>query len=180
VVLRTQGGRDIAWLVADTLLKKRAGPLRQMQKDWQSRLGDLVARLGQSEVRRLLRSHGAEGPSENILYGWVHGDRIRPHARADFEAILQATGLGREAERYHSSMAEIASAHSRAGHRIREMLLKQLTGVRLDELARTGRTDLVLSGGVGGSIGIFRVESVAAGTHRVPANRLHVPFLHHG
>ena len=71
---------------------------------------------------------------------------IRPRGYADFLAIMRLVGLADEAPHYWSAMAQIDSAHIKAGQLIRRMLLEQVTKADLAELDRVGSMEFDLPG----------------------------------
>lgn len=176
VLLRTSGGGDYLLPLADKFLGAQAERARERQRHWKSLLRDIVAREGLLATSIRLLDLGAVRADETNLRNWLSARNIRPHDKADFDAIMKLTGLESLVPEYWKNTAAIYRAHQRAGFQIRRLLLKQAKDIDFEELAKTGRVDIELPEADAGSLSVFRVLAISEREYVVQTSQLGVPF----
>ena len=87
---------------------------------------------------------------------------------------MRLIGLNDDAHKYWKQMELIDRAHRKAGHQIRDLLLKQVSNIDLSELQRQGKMEFKLSDDDEGGLTAFRVEHILPGT--VPVSFSHIGF----
>lgn len=176
VLLRTSGGGDYLLPVADKLLGAEAERARERQRHWKSLLQGITAKEGLLATSIRLLDLGAVRAEENNLRNWLSARNIRPHDKADFDAIMKLTGLESLIPEYWKNTAAIHRAHQRAGFHIRRLLLKQAKNIDFEELTKVGRVDIELPDADAGSLSVFRVLAISEREYVVQASQLGVPF----
>lgn len=158
ILLRTTfGDEDVIVQLANKIMGSKAMTLRGQQERWKKALRAAVQRDGIDTAYLRL---GALGCKARNLPRWLGPDAIRTQSPGDFHAICTYGGLtDEEAARLWAAMAEIASAHIRAGHQMRELLEKRLEKTDLSALHETGHMTVTLQEIDAGTLGIFRVEA---------------------
>jgi len=73
-------------------------------------------------------------------------------------------------------MGKIDTAHRKAGHHIRRLLLKKILESDLDELQRLGKMDFELSEADSGSLTAFMIRNVFNEIMKVSVSLLGHPF----
>lgn len=177
LLLRTQGveGNYIV-SVADRILGSRASEARAAQKLWKDHLRAKVDERGILAVVDDLNALGVERASYQNVRGWISYRSICTQHFSDFKAILGYTGLITRAEEIWALMHEIRRAHTKAGQRIRQLLLEQVERADLRVLQRQGIMEFELAEEEFGALTAFRVDSVSSQTCPAPASRLGHPF----
>lgn len=184
LVLRTSGGGDYIMPLADRIMGKAANEARRQQSLWKDRFKvAAIARFGTRSHRELvssavpvLRKMGAVRANENNIYYWLSPKCIRTRYVDDFAAVLKFAGLDDQAEDLWKAMAFIDRAHRRAGHVIRQMLLKKIGESSLEELERDGVMQFDLGEQGGGSLTAYRIAGLLPKRCEVPASHIGVPF----
>jgi hypothetical protein len=160
LLLRVSGGGDFIVEVADAILGTETARLRGKQVEWKLRLSEQVAALGTDAVVGRLRDFGSKIADRGNLANWCSPRSLRTDSRSDFDAILKLVGLDQEADEYWKAMAELESAHRKAGFAIRRRLDALAEGVDAAILDQAGRFDFQLQEG-GGTLAAFRVEAIS-------------------
>lgn len=151
------GDEDVIVKLANLVLGGRAGTLRQQQERWKKALRTAVFRDGVTLAYKRLEALGCRARN---MARWLGPDAIRTQSRTDFDAICSYGGLPEgESATLWTGMAEIASAHIKAGHQMRELLEKRLTQTDLSPLLVEGRLTINLPEIDAGALGIFRVDA---------------------
>lgn len=151
------GDEDVIVQLANKELGGRATTLRGFQERWKTALRAAVARDGVARAYDKLEALGCRARN---LQRWMGPDAIRTQSLSDFVAICLYGGLSeQQAADLWAAMAEIASAHIKAGHAMRELLEKRLKKTDLSPLLGDGRLTINLPELAAGSLGIFRVEA---------------------
>lgn len=151
------GDEDVIVQLANKILGGRAMTLRGFQERWKKALRASVLRDGIPTAYERLEALGCRARN---LPRWLGPDAIRTQSIGDFRAICAYGGLAEgEAVSLWAAMAEIASAHIRAGHQMRELLEKRLKKTDLSPLMTEGRLTIILPELDAGALGIFRVEA---------------------
>jgi len=176
VLLRASGGGDYLLPIADKFLGAGAERARERQRHWKSLLSDIATREGLLATSIRLLDLGAVRAEENNLRNWLSARNIRPHDKADFDAIMKLTGLESLIPEYWKNTKAIRSAHLRAGFQIRRLLLKQAKNIDFEELAKVGRVDIELPEAGAGSLSVFRVLAISEREYVVQVSQLGVPF----
>lgn len=176
VLLRTSGGGDYILPLADKFLGAEANRSRERQRHWKSLLHAIAAKEGLLATSIRLLDLGAVRADENNLRNWLSDRNIRPHGKADFEAIMKLTGLESLIPEYWKNTAAIYRAHQRAGFQIRRLLLRQAKSLDFEELQQAGRIDIELPEAGAGSLTVFRVVAISERDYVVHSSQLGVPF----
>lgn len=176
VLLRTSGGGDYLLPVADKFLGAGAERARERQRHWKSLLQGIAAKEGLLATSIHLLDLGAVRAEETNLRNWLSARNIRPHDKADFDAIMKLTGLEDLIPEYWKNAIAIHNAHQRAGFQIRRLLLKQAKTIDFEGLAKVGRVDIELPEAGAGSLSVFRVLAISEREYVVQASQLGVPF----
>jgi hypothetical protein len=172
ILLRTSGGGDYIITIADKILGSQAPILRQNQEKWKISLRKAVQARGALEVSIELLDLGSQHANEVNLRNWMSPNHIRPFFKEDFNAILKFAGLEDQSEEYFLNSQLILSAHRKAGFRIRDLLLQQISQTDLTNLAKLGRKEFSLPGEDGGSFTAIRVVQVDKQKYMVSESRL--------
>ena len=181
ILLRTEGGGNYIVPVADRLMGKFKEMARSEQKKWKVLLREQVKDKGEKEVISELRRLGSSRATEGNLAHWISLRGIKTEHFEDFRAIMRLIGLEKEAQKLWETMNEIRKAHSRAGFKIREMLLDQVNKCDLEKLRRHGIMEFELVDQGAGSLSAFRVKEVSRETTEVIQWRVGEPFrIDHG
>lgn len=181
ILLRTEGGGDYIVPVADRLMGKFKEKARSEQKRWKVLLREQVKEKGEKEVLRELRGLGSSRATEGNLAHWTSLRGIKTEHYEDFRAIMRLIGLEKEAQKLWETMNEIRKAHSRAGFKIRGMLLDKVNKCDLEKLRRDGIMEFELADQGAGSLSAFRVKEVSKETTEVIHWRIGEPFrIDHG
>jgi len=101
---------------------------------------------------------------------------IKTEHYEDFRAIMRLIGLEKESLNLWHIMQEIRKAHTRAGFKIRDMLLEQVNSADLDELRRHGIMEFELADQSAGKLSAFCVKEIARETTEVIHWRIGIPF----
>jgi hypothetical protein len=177
VVLRTEGDGDYVRTIADSILGRSAGPLRQMQAGWKEQLANKMAELGARGLRHALDSAGAVRATDNNIRQWLRPDSIRTRDPADFSAITAVIGARDRFRELWDGMGVIDSAHRRAGFQVRALLVEEILGGDRSPLTTQGWADFDVEEIEGeGALRVARVEGRAPETQRVPRTRTRRPF----
>lgn len=99
---------------------------------------------------------------------------IHPRKEEDFVAILEFAGIGHRSPELWAAMGDIARAHTRAGHMIRQMLLQKIAEASLEPLERDGEMEFALGEQDGGTLSAFQIIGIVAEECDVPADRIGV------
>lgn len=176
LLLRTEGGGSLISKVADQLLGDKADTVHQQKEDWKKRLRSLIRQEGLNSIAEHLTELGAPTANPTNVRNWSSEDTIRPANRRDFDCIMKLIGLEDRADEYWDHMRMITNAHRRAGHRIRDRLLKETKEIEPERVERRGRIDFKLSEREGGTITAFRIHDIASDTYTVSRHDLNIPF----
>lgn len=182
LLLRTSGGGDFIPPLADRIMGDLAEERRSEQTEWKQRLLSAAAeRFGQVSRWELAALVSAELQSQNLsqarpanVHYWMSSKCIRPREIADFVAILTFAGLKDRSQDLWSAMADIDSAHRRAGHAIRNMLLHKIATASLELLERDGEMVFELGDEDGGTLSAFQITGIASEDFEVPADQIGV------
>jgi len=181
ILLRTEGGGDYIVPVADRLMGEFKEIARSEQKRWKTLLQEQVKQKGEKKVLDELTRYGSSRATKNNLANWMSMRNIRTADRNDFQAIMRLLGIENETSKLWNIMGEIRKAHSKAGFRIREMLLEQVNKADLEKLSRYGIMEFELADQDAGKLSAFRVKDVAKNTTEVIHWRVRTPFrIDHG
>jgi hypothetical protein len=161
ILLRTSGGGDYIINVADWIMGKEAEGARMTQKLWKSRLLDAAKTSSLLELSLKLIDLGSIRANEVNVRNWMSYKSIRTGDYQDFAAIMKLVGLEQKAKECWDIMGMIDTAHRKAGHYIRKLLLKKVLESDLDELQRLGKMDFEISEAGSGSLTAFRVLNVS-------------------
>lgn len=172
ILVRIQGGGEYIAQVADTLMGEYAAGAREMQRQWKSLLRRAVIDSSITQIVSQLRQIGGKRPNEINVRNWMSYRTIKPQDRSDFQAIMRLVGLGDKSDRYWETAGMIDSAHRRAGHRIAQLLLKEVRGLNIGQLTSVGRMDFTLPGVAAGALSAIRVQGFHEETMSVPVHRL--------
>lgn len=176
VLLRTSGGGDYIINVANWIMGKEAEGARMMQKLWKTRLREAARSSSLLEVSLNLLDLGSSKANEVNVRNWMSYKSIKTWDYNDFAAIMQLVGLGDKAKECWEIMGMIDTAHRKAGHHIRKLLLRKVHESDLDELQRLGKMDFELSEVDSGSLTAFRVRDVSNEIMKVSVSLLGHPF----
>ncbi|MBE0427388.1 MAG: hypothetical protein IBX72_12200 [Nitrospirae bacterium] len=174
VLLRTGGGGDYILNIADQIMGKEAEGARMIQKLWKTRLRGEVESTSLLEVSLKLIDLGSTKANEVNVRNWMSYRSIRTSDYHDFAAIMQLVGLADRSKECWEVMGMIDTAHRKAGHHIRKLLLRKVIESDLDELQRIGKMDFELS--EGGSLTAFRVNDVYSELTKVSLSLIAHPF----
>ena len=175
IILRTSGGGDLVVPIADEILGHEAPRMRELQRRWKTKLRSWVrqhgaVRYAAAELRRL----GCTRATPQNLQNWLSERLLRTKNRADWQVLMGAISLSREAETIWQAMARLHSAHTRAGKSIAHLLREMANTSALDELLASGRQ--VFAFDRGGSVTAFRIEAFAPSTVDCASDSLLVPI----
>lgn len=175
IVLRTSGGGDLIVPIADDILGDEAPRLREVQHHWKVQLRSWARqhrtiRRAAGELRRL----GCTRANPQNLQNWLGDRSLRTEDRGDWQVLMDAAGLAREAEKIWRAMAKLHSAHSEAGMSIGRRLREMANTSPLDDLLGSGRQVFALARG--GSVTAFRIEAFSPSPVICAPNRLMVPM----
>jgi len=177
VLLRTSGGGDYIINIADWIMGKEAEGARMMQKLWKTRLREVATKSASLlDVSLKLIDLGSLKANEINVRNWMSYKSIKTWDYNDFAAIMQLVGLGNKAKECWEIMGMIDTAHRKAGHHIRKLLLKKILESDLDELQRLGKMEFELSEVDSGSLTAFRVRNVSSEIMKVSVSLLGHPF----
>ena len=182
LLLRTSGGGDFIAPLADRILGELAAQRRAEQAEWKERLAVKAAELfGASSKRELatkvchqLHAKGLSQARPANVHYWMSSKCIHPRKEEDFAAILEFAGIGHRATELWAAMGDIARAHTRSGHMIRQMLLQKIAESSLEPLERDGEMEFVLGEQDGGTLSAFQITAVLAEEFEVPADQIGV------
>jgi hypothetical protein len=175
VILRMEGAGGVGD-IADRILGPRAARLREHQRGWKLRLREAVSSSSPAEVVRRLIQHGSARASLENLRNWQSLDHIRTRDYRDFLAIMRLVGLEADAPALWEEMGTIMRAHTEAGMRLREALIRRLANADLTPLMTEGRME-VREPQLGlGTLAVVRVEEVSPETYPVSRSRLDHAF----
>lgn len=172
VLLRTEGGGDYIVPVADRVMGDYASYARSLQKRWKTRLAGHVSKVGWERAVAELEECGAQRAEVHNLARWLSMRSIKTRDQRDFRAILEVVGLGGEFEEYWTVMSKIVEAHRKAGHYIRQLLLKQVMDSDLSVLLTNGVMSFELDDSEAGSLTAFRIVSISDSTLSVSPWRI--------
>lgn len=176
ILLRTEGGGDYIVSVADQLMGNFKEKARFEQRKWKALLREMVKLKGEKEIINQLRLFGSNRASSGNLAHWMSSRGIKTEHYEDFRAIMRLIGLEKESSNLWHIMQEIRKAHTRAGFKIRDMLLEQVNSADLDELRRHGIMEFELADQSAGKLSAFCVKDIARETTEVIHWRIGVPF----
>jgi hypothetical protein len=177
LLLRTSGGEfDYLRRVARGFMEKKAEELEETQWDWKMRLQRAMENNGTHESCRILQDLGANNPSTVNLRTWISDKNIKPQKYEDFRAIMRFIGLEHLTDEYWNNARIIDSAHRRAGHRIRKLLLAEVIDADIDHLEEVGIKEFYLDDEDAGSFTAFRVHHVSPESYSISASGIGVPF----
>ncbi len=174
VLLRTGGGGDYIIHIADRIMGKEAEGARMIQQLWKTRLMEAVRSTSLLEISLKLIDLGSTKANEINVRNWMSYRNIRTSDYHDFAAIMQLVGLGDRAKECWEVMGMIDTAHRKAGHHIRKLLLKKVIETDLDELQKIGKMDFELP--EGGSLTAFRVNDISSEITTVAVSLIAHPF----
>lgn len=172
ILIRTAGGGDLILPLADRILGEKASKAREMQSFWKRRLWNFLDQNGFQGTIEALISLGSSRANETNIRNWISSMTICPNDLTDFSAIMHITGLNDDVSEYWINAQLVKTAHRKAGHFIRRMLLKEVLRSDLDEIEKNDRIDFELEEGNGGKLTAFRVENVSPDTYEVPVSKL--------
>ena len=176
VLLRTSVGGDYIINVADWIMGKEAEGARMLQRLWKTRLRESVSSSSLLGVSLKLIDLGSSKANEVNVRNWMSYKSIKTWDYNDFAAIMQLVGFGDRAKECWEIMGKIDTAHRKAGHHIRRLLLKKIIESDLDELQRLGKMDFELSEADSGSLTAFMVRNVSNEIMKVSVSLLGHPF----
>lgn len=176
ILLRTEGGGDYIVPVADQLMGKFKEKARSEQRKWKVLLREKVKMKGEKEIISQLRQFGSPRASSGNLAHWMSLRGIKTENYEDFRAIMRLIGLEKEALSLWEIMGDIRKAHTRAGFKIRDMLLEQVNNADLDKLRKLGIMEFELADQSAGSLSAFCVKEIAKETIEVIHWRIGEPF----
>lgn len=161
VLLRSQGGGDLVVEVANQILGVDATLLRALQREWKSALRAHVAASTYPSVAAQLRGAGALRANTQNLRNWMSPRSLKTANYEDFAGIMKLIGRAPDAPRFWAAMEKLDNAHRRAGHKIRQMLIKVVGSADLRQLEADGTMEFHLESKDGGRLTAFRVDAVA-------------------
>lgn len=176
VLLRTSGGGDYIINVADWIMDNKAEGARMMQKLWKTRLSEAARSSSLLELSLKLINLGSIKANEVNVRNWMSYKSISTSDYHDFTAIMHLVGLGDRAKECWDIMGMINTAHRKAGHHIRKLLLKKVLESDLDKLQKVGKMDFELSEVDSGSFTAFRIRNVSNQIMKVSVSLLGHPF----
>jgi hypothetical protein len=176
VLLRTGGGGDYVIPVANRIMGNDAPIAREFQKEWKKILRQKLKQSSYTEVMNQLIALGSIRASHQNIRNWISERSIKTDDFADFNAIMQFAGLGKDVQYYWEMMGEIDRAHLKAGMVIRRMLLEQVAKCDLAQLKRAGRMEFTLPGEDKISITAFQVRDISPQVVPVSPFRIGNPF----
>lgn len=176
VLVRTGGGGDYIIPIADRIMGGSAQEARRRQRDWKDRLRGHASAHGLTETSIELLDFGSGIANETNLRNWMSPKSIRPHSKADFLAIMKLIDLAHKAETYWDTMTIINKAHHKAGFDIRDVLLKQVRDINMEELQKQGSMDFKISEDDESGLTAFRIERVLKDIVSVPYSRIGQPL----
>jgi hypothetical protein len=182
LLLRTSGGGDFIAPLADRILGDLAAQRRAEQAEWKAQLaavaverfGDISRRELASGVCSELHSRGLSQARPANVHYWMSPKCIHPRKEEDFAAIMTFAGLAPRSEALWAAMGDIARAHTRAGHLIRQMLLQKIAESSLEPLERDGEMEFDLGQNDGGTLSAFQITGIVSEECEVPADRIGV------
>ena len=119
---------------------------------------------------------GSLKANETNIRNWMSYKSIRTGDYNDFAAIMQLVGLCDKAKECWEIMGMIDTAHRKAGHHIRKLLLRKVLESDLDELQRLGKMEFELSEVDSGSLTAFRVRNISNEIMKASVSLLGHPF----
>jgi hypothetical protein len=168
IVARVGGEGDYIPTIADSLLGDRATRVRAAQRRWKERLRELAVTVGVQAMLGRLEAAGAERASRGNLRRWLLDSSIRTEHFPDFAALMHVAGIGDETEQMWQDMDLIDKAHSRAGQRVRALLVNEILDGDTRELEVRGWQDYDVEEIEGeGALRVARVEARHPDTLRV-------------
>ncbi len=172
IVNRLGGEGDYIPAIADTLLGVDADRLRAAQRRWKKRLRDLVESVGVQAILSRLEAAGAVRANRVNLRRWLSADSIKTEGRADFAALMEVAGFEDETDELWRDMETIDGAHRRAGHRVRQLLVKEILEGDTRDLEVRGWQDYDVEEIEGeGALRVVRVEARHPNTLRVSSRQ---------
>lgn len=182
LLLRTSGAGDLIAPLADRILGASSESLRAQQAEWKERVvSAAVQRFGNRNRHELsslicgeLNASGlSDARPENVHY-WICAKCIRPRDQEDFGAVLAFAGMESRAGELWEAMGQIDRAHRKAGHLIRQMLLRAIGETSMETLERDGDMVFELGDQDGGSLSAFLITEVFAKDYEVAPDRIGV------
>ena len=176
LLLRTEGGGEYIYEMANYILGDKAEEVRKAQNYWKSLLRKAILAKSLHGVITELKQLDSIKANEVNVRNWASYRSIKTEQYADFLAIMKLIGLENETRQYWDMMALINSAHSRAGQSIRRQLLDKVRSIDLTGLKRTGKMEFHIEESDAGSITAFRVQEVQREPIEVPYFRINKLF----
>ncbi|MFC1769705.1 hypothetical protein ACFLZI_01455 [Nitrospirota bacterium] len=162
ILLRTSGGGDLIVPIADRILGDQAKSVRAKQLVWKLKLLKKVEDKGLLEVSIDLLDAGSDKAKEVNVRNWISYRNIKTADIVDFNAIMKIIGLESEAEDFWNAMELIDSAHRKAGHYIKKLLLEKVLEADINKIISQGRMDFDISEeGKKSSLSAIRVVGVS-------------------
>jgi len=176
LLLRTEGGGEYIYEMANYILGDEAEEVRRAQNYWKSLLRKAILAKSLQSVITELKQLGSLRANEVNVRNWASYRSIKTEQYIDFQAIMKLIGLENETRHYWDMMSLINSAHKRAGQSIRRQLLDRVRSIDLTGLQKTGKMEFHIEESGAGSITAFRVQEVQREPIEVPYFRLNKPF----
>jgi|GEM_PF-3565253 len=189
LLLRTSGGGDYIAPLADRILGINADRFRAFQRLWKTELRRFAkehfgypAESGSLRCfAEYLTQQGAHCASPVSVAYWMSSKCIQTRERDDFYLLMRVAGLSEDADNIWAAMKTIDRAHRRAGHMIRQMLLKKVQSEDLTELQKYGRLDIKLSTEDSAQLSAFRIVHLPGGQQdNIAISRIGVPMALEG
>lgn len=165
LIFSTGGGGEMISLVANALMREKAGKYRELQNLWKSKLRNLIDENGYSKLVDFFQKSGLEIASQANFQNWSNRSpsTIAPNNRDHHRLILTICRLEDKIEKIFEATDTIRKAHRIAGKRLSRMLMDQLKGSPLDDLRSTGRQDFGGTDKIPTQKSMFFLEEVLPG-----------------
>lgn len=170
ILLRTSGGGDYLGPLADKILGDQMSLIKASQEQWKGLLREKVHERNAFEISVALLDLGSNRAEETNLRNWMSSQKIKPHDKNDFAAIMKLVDLEDKTDEYWRNAKALHSAHMKAGFHIRKLLLKKVASTDLDELERTGKMDFELRESGAGSLTAYRIIALSQKNYVIPVS----------
>jgi len=177
LIFSTGGGGEMISLVANALMREKAGKYRELQNHWKSELRKLIDKHGYSKLVDFFQKSGLEIASQANFQNWSNRSpsTIAPYNREHHRLILTNCGLKDKIEKIFEATDVIRKAHRIAGKTLSRMLMEQLEGSPLDDLRSTGRQDFGGTDKIPTQKSMFFLEQVLQGYNYASPHDINQP-----
>ena len=177
LIFSTGGGGEMISLVANALMREKAGKYRELQNLWKSKLRNLIDIHGYSKLVDFFQKSGLEIASQANFQNWSNRSpsTIAPYNRDHHRLILTICGLEDKIEKIFVATDVLRKAHRIAGKTLSRILMDQLKGSPLDDLRSTGRQDFGGTDKIPTQKSMFFLEEVLPDYNFAPPHDINQP-----